>query len=216
MYDKDLFERIINCEVSEKELIDFFPQNEREYDLNNSFDKYFSLDKIKHAIELYNSNQISDKYLSHWACAYYWIFMASNWNSEDDITLKYNIEEEIADWFDAVSFFDDSMLTEVDPNYLIKFYDAMQILCDIRQNIIDWTAYYKTDESYLELGDEAVILCVNEKNKFFVIINGFLDNKIRQSNTYLSDDEFSKKVQALKDMKYKELMPYEYEEEDKE
>ena len=39
MYDKKLFEKIINCDASYDELKSFFPQNKREYDLDNSFDK---------------------------------------------------------------------------------------------------------------------------------------------------------------------------------
>ena len=208
MYDKKLFEKIINCDASYDELKSFFPQNKREYDLDNSFDKYFSLAKTKHAIDLYNSKKIDDNYLSHWACAYYWIFMASNWNSTNNITLKYNIEDEIADWFDSLSFFDDSMLTDINADYLTNFWDSLQMLYDIRQNIDEWIAYYKTDTTCVEPLDEAVILCVNEKNKRYLLINGVLDDEIRQSDKYLKEDEFDNTEAELINLKYTALQSY--------
>ena len=79
MYNKELIERICKAECHYKEL-EFFCSclEEHEYDIENSFDKYYSIENIFNAIKLYQKGKISDTYLAHWACAYLWILHAES------------------------------------------------------------------------------------------------------------------------------------------
>lgn len=201
----ELFEKVIDCKLTQEELKAFLSLPETEYDSDNSFDKYFSLDKVKYALGLYYSKKINDEYLSDWAGAYCRIIMATDWNSDEDITLKVNTEYEIADWLEVVSFFGEGKSRRKDIRYLNKFYDSLNTLYGIRQNSDDWIAYYKTDSSYTIPLDKAVVLYINDKNKSYFITQGFLDDKIKQSEYYLGENDFDLKAKELKKSKYKKL-----------
>lgn len=202
MYDKNFYRKLIDCDLTFEELRSFFPQNKNEYDLDNSFDKYFNLIKIKNAVTLYKNGSISDKYLANWACAYNWIVMASVWNSDSNgkmNNLKDNLLYAISDWLDGVSFFDASLGVYED-NYLDTFYNQIESMFIAYQNLPDWYAYYTEDTGNYddEYGNFCVeILCVNDKEKQFFTMCGELvpDNALRENR--LDYREYGRKIKAI-------------------
>ena len=67
MYNKDLYNKIINASCSFEEL-EFFVSDidKKEFDLDNAFEKYYDVEKILYAISRYENKEISGKYLSGW------------------------------------------------------------------------------------------------------------------------------------------------------
>lgn len=90
MYDKELFDKICNVVCSSDELEKFVTKiDKQEFDKENSFDKYYKADRILHAINCYENNEIDDRYLACRMCAYNWIIMASGWaQTNDEVTFK--------------------------------------------------------------------------------------------------------------------------------
>lgn len=77
MFDKELFNKICTVTCSFEELANFVTNiDEKEFDLDDAFEKYYSLERILCAIKKYKSKQISDKFLAYWANAYDWILMS--------------------------------------------------------------------------------------------------------------------------------------------
>ena len=66
MFNKEFFEKIIKMELSERELL-CLKADKLEYDLDNAFEKYYSLENILKAINNCENKIISVPYLAHWA-----------------------------------------------------------------------------------------------------------------------------------------------------
>ncbi len=65
MFEKKLFEKICEAECSIKELEDFVRNiDEKDFDLDCTFEKYYDLNRIIAVIEKYQNSFISDKYLA--------------------------------------------------------------------------------------------------------------------------------------------------------
>ena len=76
MFDKIMFEKIFNLTCSFDELKHFnFKIDEKEFDVDNCFEKYYSLETILKCIQLHKDKRISGKYLAYWSNAYNWIIM---------------------------------------------------------------------------------------------------------------------------------------------
>ena len=107
MYDKELIESVCDLSCNYKELlVKHGNQTKIEYDCDNPFEKYYSLNTILGTIEKYRKRKITDKELSHWACIYDWII---NGGFSDKVkfapTKKTYVIYEISDWLDSLSFF---------------------------------------------------------------------------------------------------------------
>lgn len=65
----------MDISVDEKTLENIDLEN-MEYDMVNSFDKYYNLDRILTAMNKYEQKEISVRYLAEWANVYNWILMS--------------------------------------------------------------------------------------------------------------------------------------------
>lgn len=107
MVEKKLFEKICEAKCSIKELEDFVRNiDEKDFDLDNPFEKYYDLDRIIAVIEKYQNGLINAKYLANWMNAYNWIMMGGFKIDDDDnhINLKELLIWLICDWLDSLSF----------------------------------------------------------------------------------------------------------------
>lgn len=211
MFDKDLFEKICKVACTFEELEEFSRGiNEKEFDLDNPFAKYYSLDSILQCINLRKKGFVSDKFLAHWANAYNWIVMGgfeTNVNNEKEISVSLEtvLIWAISDWLDSLSFFDgDKEFIK-----LIDYKKAFTTLDSIFTNHHEWTSYYSyTNEEYAD-GDfvnSIFVLLVNEsKSLYFRFYSDCCDFKecVFENAQHLNDVEDKEK--QLKKSGYKKL-----------
>lgn len=58
MYDKDLYNKIINASCSFEELEKFVIKiDKKEFDLDNAFEKYYDVERILYAIRRYENKK---------------------------------------------------------------------------------------------------------------------------------------------------------------
>lgn len=71
MFYKELFEKICKVSCTFEELKEFSCDiNEKEFDLDNPFTKYYSLDSILQCINLYEKGVVSADFVAYWANAH--------------------------------------------------------------------------------------------------------------------------------------------------
>lgn len=204
MYDVELLWQLINCRLSIEDIRAFFMPYKQEYDIDCSFDKYFKLSAIQHAIALYRANEISAEYLSCWASVYGWILLATLWSSKGDMTLKDILVYNIGEWLDSVSFFDGNEVS-YESDYLDNFYSDVKEYFSIYSNIENWKAYYVLDDSYVDACEEVVVLLFNDIEKLYIKMEGFANEKIRQTEFYINDVQFKNKEKELLSSGYKNI-----------
>ena len=212
LINKVLLENIINCKVKFEEIEDFsIGISSTELDLDNSFSKYYSLQKIENAINKYRNADINGEYLAHWANAYNWIIMATLHEkcveSGETPNFKEYIEYEISDSLDGLSFFDESDIDDDINSYfndvlkefkyydnIYKEYENLEIYCK-EQKIIDY--HY----------ENLVFLCVNRVKKVYFIFNDINisapSDKVNEKQ--ISEDEFVTTVSELNKIGYNEI-----------
>ncbi len=119
MFDKVLFNKICSLECSLNELKSFFDGIEnRKFDTDSPFKKYYSFDLIKEALDRYKSGEISCEYLRYWTNAYNLIikggFFSAEIIDEDEMTQAQFAESEISSLLDSLSFIDEPEKSEID------------------------------------------------------------------------------------------------------
>ena len=206
MYNKNLYNKIINCECSFDELAEFSVNMsvKKEFDFNNSFNKYYNLDKILMAIEKYLNKTINAEYLTYWANVYNWILMASYFfNDNYSNSFKQLLRNSISWELDALSFFD-SENEKQDKKNLKKFIVDFKILDYLYNKINNLMIYYA---SYKDEFDQTIIkvLFVDEKNNVFHVLE--TDNFIPEENvgTKIEINELKGKVLNLSKQKFKKM-----------
>ena len=206
MYNKNLYNKMINCECSFDELAEFSVNMsvKKEFDFNNSFNKYYNLDKILMAIEKYLNKTINAEYLTYWANVYNWILMASYFfNDNYSNSFKQLLRNSISWELDALSFFD-SENEKQDKKNLKKFIVDFKILDYLYNKINNLMIYYA---SYIDEFDQTIIkvLFVDEKNNVFHVLE--TDNFIPEKNvgTKIEINELKGKVLNLSKQKYKKM-----------
>lgn len=140
MFDKKICEKICTVSCTFEELENFvIGIDKKEFDLNNAFQKYYSLDCILFAIKKYKAKQITDKFLREWACAYNWIVSAGFcFQSETNHKIQEVLIFEISDWLDSLSFFDETeKVCDIE-----KYINVFSTLDKIYKNINDWEFEY--------------------------------------------------------------------------
>ena len=159
MYNKELFERICAVECFEKELEDFNKSiDKQKYDLDNPFDKYYSLDSILKALELYKQGRISDRHLTSWACAYLWILQADRrvenyYDSFTTIPMKEVFVNFLIDVLDSLSFFYEEY--NEDPQKSIADYaKSFTALDELYRSLSEWESFYAPDDDYYDEDDD--------------------------------------------------------------
>ena len=206
MYNKNLYNKMINCECSFDELAEFSVNMsvKKEFDFNNSFNKYYNLDKILMAIEKYLNKTINAEYLTYWANVYNWILMASYFfNDNYSNSFKQLLRNSISWELDALSFFD-SENEKQDKKNLKKFIVDFKILDYLYNKINNLMIYYA---SYKDEFDQTIIkvLFVDEKNNVFHVLE--TDNFIPEENvgTKIEINELKGKVLNLSKQKDKKM-----------
>lgn len=197
---------MINCECSFDELAEFSVNMsvKKEFDFNNSFNKYYNLDKILMAIEKYLNKTINAEYLTYWANVYNWILMASYFfNDNYSNSFKQLLRNSISWELDALSFFD-SENEKQDKKNLKKFIVDFKILDYLYNKINNLMIYYA---SYKDEFDQTIIkvLFVDEKNNVFHVLE--TDNFIPEENvgTKIEINELKGKVLNLSKQKDKKM-----------
>lgn len=204
MYNKELFDKICNVSCPPDELKNFVTAlSEKEFDLDNPFEKYYNVNRIISAIEKYQSKEIDAQFLTNWMCAYNWIIMGGFETTEADkyIPLKQILIWEISDWLDGLSFFDDS-----DDLYNLEGYKAtFQVLDLVLKEAKRCQAVFamENDEDY-DCGADIIILITNEDSKYFIR----LYTDIFDATDYLERVDYhtmTDKASQLLALGYKEL-----------
>jgi len=177
MFNKDFYNKILNITATTDELHDFCSNiDKKEYDLDNSFDKYYDLNLILKVMKKYKAKEINDDYLSHWYNIYNWIIMASTWNfwdhhSEYEYTsIKEEFREyiinEISELLDSLSFFEEEYKEYHDFDEfekLFRDYDSLLKSIDDLE-ILSFIVKDDIDEEY------CYYIAINHKKKEFTIV----------------------------------------------
>lgn len=197
---------MINCECSFDELAEFSVNMsvKKDFDFNDSFNKYYNLDKILMAIEKYLNKTINAEYLTYWANVYNWILMASYFfNDNYSNSFKQLLRNSISWELDALSFFD-SENEKQDKKNLKKFIVDFKILDYLYNKINNLMIYYA---SYKDEFDQTIIkvLFVDEKTNVFHVLE--TDNFIPEKNvgTKIEINELKEKVLNLSKRKFKKM-----------
>lgn len=205
MYNKDLYNKIINASCSFEELELFISDiDKKEFDLDNAFEKYYDVEKILYAINRYENKEVDDKYLAYWMNAYNWIIMAGFKieSKNNEISFLDWVVWEISDWLDSLSFFDDSD----DWFNLDDYKNSFKIIDGIYKNINEWDCVFAHTDEWGGNDDDVVLLVVNDKTKELVKIYASLDYlNERVDFPRIEEDEFEKKIKQLKKVGYQEL-----------
>ena len=212
MFDKELFEKICNVNCTLDELTRFNTKiNEKEFDVDNCFEKYYSLDPILKCIDLYKNKRITDKYLAYWCNAYNWIMMGGFKSERSDENEK-NIDVatiliwDISDWLDSLSFFDD----DYDGYDLDKYISAFRILDSIYKNRNKWEAFYSfgtdTYDDGEPVNDISVLFVSKTKAVYYTLASDGCDFKECVLNEELTEVlSIETTINDLKSKGYKEL-----------
>ena len=212
MFDRVMFEKICGLTCTLEELKKFNSRiDEKEFDIDNSFEKYYSLDVILKCIQLYKDKRITDKYLAYWCNAYDWIIMGgfkgkANDENEKNIDVATILIWDISDWLDSLSFFDyDAEDYELD-TYIANF----RILDSIYKNHKKWEIFYSVVTDTYDDG-EAInnisVLFVNKaKNVYYTLASDGCDFKECVLDEELTEtQDIDTIISDLKTKGYKEL-----------
>ena len=205
MYNKELYDKIINASCSFEEL-EFFVSDisKKEFDIDNAFEKYYDLERILFAISRYENKEINDKYLAYWMSAYNWIIMAGFKMENENVRITFQewVSWEISDWLDSLSFFDDSD----DWFNLDDYKNSFRIIDEIYKNVNDWECIFAHTDEWGDNDDDVVLLTINNKAKKFVKIYANLDYLNEKVDfPRIEEDELEKKIKQLKKVGYQEL-----------
>ena len=194
MYNKELFDKIINATCTFEELDAFVIDiDKKEFDLDKAFEKYYNVERILYAIRRYENKQIDDRYLSYWMNAYNWIIMAGFKIEVENKEISFQdwVVWEISDWLDSLSFFDDSY----DWFNLEDYKNSFIILDKIYKNLNDWECVFAHTNEWGDNEDDVVLLISNHKTKEYVKIYSRLDYKNEKVNiTMVKLDELKSKI----------------------
>lgn len=205
MYNKELFEKIVDVKCTFKELEAFVTEiDKKEFDIDNAFNKYYNVDKILMAIDRYKNKEIDAKFLACWMNAYNWIIMAGfKIESKDkEIAFKDLVVWEISDWLDSLSFFDDS-----DDWFNLEDYKhSFKIIDSVYKSINDWHCVFAHTDEWGDNEDDVVLLAINNKTKQFVKIYASLDY-LNEKVTFpkIEENKIIKEIERLKCADYQEL-----------
>lgn len=164
MFDQEFFEKIVSLKCSEKELKAFCINiDQKEFDTENAFTKYYRFDYILHCITLYQNKKISREYLTHWANAYNWIIMGGFKDNcvNEPLTLNVLLKWEISDWLDSLSFFDKKYCDI--KNYRNSF-NRLNIVYETESM---WQVIYKIENPFQS---DYTFLLINDSEKLYTYI----------------------------------------------
>lgn len=183
MFDKSFYDGVFNFTLDyDKFYQDVKQLDQIKYDIEDSFDKYYSIELIEKALNMFVDKKINYAYFANWCNAYNWIINACYNDDNFNISngMKNAILDEISWSLDGLSF----------TNRQIKLKEAKQLLNNFRLlddmyiHSNDWKAFYAptTNASFNE---DQNVLFYNETKKIFTIIhmdhieNGYSDSSIK-------------------------------------
>lgn len=211
MFDKAIFEKICGLTCTYDELKYFNSKiDEKEFDVDNSFEKYYSLDVILKCIQLYKDKRITGKYLAYWCNAYDWIIMggfkgkASDEN-EKNVDVATILIWDISDWLDSLSFFDAGFYD------LDEYVSNFRILDSIYKNHKKWEIFYSfgtdTYDDYEPVNDISVLFISKTKNVYYTLASDGCDFRECVLDEELTEtQDIGTIISDLKAKGYKELM----------
>ena len=209
MFDKEIYEKIFTVSCTFEELENFvIGIDKKEFDLDNAFQKYYSLVCILSAIQKYKTKQISDTFLAYWANAYNWIIMSgfkvSYHEEKNNRIIKEIIIDEICEWLDSLSFFDEEEEMFDIENYI----NAFSTLDKIYNNINDWEFEYAPTNEFCDENGDIWLLFINTKESLFLkLLHEDRGDYSVENQEPWSEDDIDKAIQSLKANGYKK-MPY--------
>ena len=207
MYNKKLYEEICNVTCTWEDLETFCTLiDENEFDLDNSFEKYYNLNSITTAIEKYEHKQITADYLAYWTNAYNWILMANEWNADNYINsskFKMHIREQISELLDALSFFDE----ESKRYYKLKKYKKEFVLYDKLYKEAETLDIWEWPITDICGEDFDFIIAINhsEQNYTKLFDEMYIDIDMSDNISKKSLSEIESKINELHKNGYKEL-----------
>lgn len=169
MFNEKLFKEICSARCSFENLQEFCVNiDQKEFDLENSFEKYYSFSSIANVIKKYQKKEITAPYLAFWMSAYNCIVMASVWaqtktSKKPKDVLFNHVLYQISDNLDTLSFFDEKSKGYFDLNRYIKifeFYDTLYRDVD-NLKVYNWEIKDRCDEDYL------LFLVINDTEKYY-------------------------------------------------
>ena len=204
MYKNQVYKSILDCSIDDN-LLENFCKNisSQDFDKENSFEKYYSLEIIKLATNKVKDDERDALWLANWANAYSYILMASTWDGQSsDNQAKDYVINKISEALNSLSFFESGD----DEKYysILSYLKRFENLDNLYKMINEINTFYSLEKNndYFE----ADILFVNTKQKLYYKIKSFdlLDTQ-NDDATLLSLDELNQKISQLQLDGYKEV-----------
>ena len=210
MFDRIMLEKICGVTCTLEELKSFnYKIDEKEFDIDNPFEKYYSLDVILKCIQLYKDKRITGKYLAYWCNAYNWIIMggfkgkASDEN-EKNVDVATILIWDISNRLDSLWFF------------VAKYHDLdmyignFRILDSIYKNHKKWEIFYSFGTETYDNGEPAndisVLFISKTKNVYYTLASDGCDFKECVLDEELTEtQDIDTIISDLKAKGYKEL-----------
>ena len=210
MFDRAMFEKICGVACTLEELKCFNSKiDEKEFDIDNSFGKYYSLDVILKCIQLYKDKRITDKYLAYWCNAYNWIIMGgfkgkANDKKKKTIDVATILIWDISNWLDSLSFFNAQYFD------LNKYIGNFRVLDSIYKNLKKWEAFYSFSADTYDDGESVndinVLFTNKTKNVYYTLASDGCDFKECVLDEELTEtQDIGTIISDLKAKGYKEL-----------
>ena len=211
MFDKMMFEKICGVTCTLNELKCFNSKiDEKEFDVDNSFEKYYSFDVILKCIQLYKDKWITGKYLAYWCNAYNWIIMGGFKGkaideNEKNVDVATILIWDISDWLDSLSFFDAEFYV------LDEYISNFRILDSIYKNHKKWEIFYSfgtdTYDNGEAINDISVLFIHKTKNVYYTLASDGCDFKECVLDEELTEtQDIGMIISDLKAKGYKELV----------
>ena len=175
MFDKVMFGKICGISCTLKELKGFASKMPKmEFDVEDCFEKYYSLDTILRAIMLCKDGKISADYFAYWCCAYNWIIMGGfqskiNDANEKNISLETMLIWEISDALDSLAFYN----TAPECYDLDWYINDFCILDTLYRHGEEWTVYYsfsKEKDAFDDPLNAIDLLLISEGEKAYYML----------------------------------------------
>lgn len=187
MYNKELIERICTNRCYKKELEDFCSGiDQNEYDMKDSFEKYYSLDSILNILNLHRKGKISNRYFTNWMLAYMWIIHAERRKKgfyrkfSTSMPMKEIVIEHIINYIEECTWHECEYRSEDELKCIDEDIKVFTELDELYNTIDEWEAFYAldeepTDEGYEEeydYGEYWTIFVNHDKKKFIRVLSG--------------------------------------------
>ncbi len=205
MFDKKSFEMFSSFKYSDEELVTFIKNVKTIlFDIDNPFEKFFSVKVVKKCIKMYLDKRISLKYFNHFLVAYEYVISGGYNDVSDNVfSIKEMAVCGILDVLDSFLVYIDN---KEETSYYIKYLKTLE---SVYKNYDKWEVYYSTPNRYydnLEVNDIHFVLKNKNKKVYVKVYVDYFDTDIyRLDNSFIKVDNACDLEKQLKQQKYKEL-----------